>query len=211
MPQEGLDFVHKSDSTFNKHFKIMETNLNTIPDPFNVSYRQQAIRAGLILAVISIFIGLITYVGGLTEMILKNQSISTVINFISFGIALYVIYDTCIKHRQQDLGGYISLGRCIGIGTLSGLVSGLIYGVWAYLFMSVIAPELMDQIINTSMEKMAEKGLSETEIEAQMKIAAMFFTPTAFAIISLVSGVFSNFLAGLLVGLVVKKERPFAK
>jgi hypothetical protein len=77
--------------------------------------------------------------------------------------------------------------------------------------MSVIAPELMDQIINTSMEKMAEKGLSESEIEAQMKIAAMFFTPTAFAIISLVSGVFSNFLAGLLVGLVVKKERPFAK
>ncbi len=189
----------------------METNLNTIPDPFTVSYRQQAIRAGLILAVISIFISLITYVGGLTEMMLKNQSISTVLNFISFGIALYVMYDTCIKHRQQDLGGYIRLGRCMGIGTLSGLVSGLIYGVWAVIFMTYIAPEMMDQIMNSSMEKMAEKGLSESDIEAQMKIAGMFFTPTAFFFISLFSGIFMNFLAGLIIGLVVKKERHFAK
>jgi len=188
----------------------METNFNTLPDPQSVSYRMRAIQAGLIIAVISIFVGLITYLSGYSEVLMKSTGLRWVNNLLSLGYTSYFIYAACLQHRNEDLGGYISLGRCLGLGTVSGLTTGLVLGVWTVLFMNVIAPEFMDQILKVTMDQMAEKGLGEDEIERQMTFVKPFFSPISFFLMSLIFSVFTGFIVSLVVGLVVKRDRPFA-
>jgi hypothetical protein len=194
----------------NKASTFMETNFNALPDPHSTSYRTRAIQAGLIIAVISIFIGLITYLSGYSEVLMKSSGLRWVNNLLSLGYTGYFIYTACLQHRNEDLGGYISLGRCMGIGTVSGLATGLVLGVWTVLFMNVIAPEFMDQIIKVTMDQMAEKGLGEDEIERQMTFVRPFFSPVSFFLTSLIFSVFMGFIISLVIGLVVKKDRPFA-
>jgi len=188
----------------------METNFNTLPDPQSVSYRMRAIQAGLIIAVISIFVGLITYLSGYSEVLMKSSGLRWANNLLSLGYTGYFIYTACLQHRNEDLGGYISLGRCLGIGTVSGLATGLLLGVWTVLFMNVIAPEFVDEIIKVTMDQMAEKGLGEDEIERQMSFVKPSFSPVSFFLTSLIFSVFMGFLISLVVGFVVKKDRPFA-
>jgi len=182
----------------------------TIPDPARTPYRNHAFRAGLIIAGISIFLSLILYLTGMTENLMKNKPLSWANNLLSFGLTLWFIYSACLQHRQQDLGGYISIGRCLGIGSLSGLIVGLISGIWTVLFMNVIAPEVLDQIKEVSMQQMADQGQSEEQIEKAMEVMKIFFTPVVFFITVALAGVFSGFFAGLISGFVVQKARPFA-
>ncbi|MEI6408973.1 MAG: DUF4199 domain-containing protein [Bacteroidota bacterium] len=182
----------------------------SIPDPAKTPYRNHAFRAGLIIAGISIFLSLILYLTGGTENLMKNKSLSWANNLLSFGLTLWFIYSACLQHRQQDLGGYISIGRCLGIGSLSGLIAGLISGIWTVLFMNVIAPEVLDQIKEVTMQQMADQGQSEAQIEKAMEVMKIFFTPTVFFITAAVVSTISGFFAGLISGFVVQKARPFA-
>lgn len=182
----------------------------TIPDPAKTPYRNHAFRAGLYIAGVSIFLSLILYLTGMSEEMMKNTALRWTNNFVSFGLTFWFIYSACMQHRQQDLGGYISVGRCMGIGSLTGLVSGAITGVWTIIFMNVIAPEMIDQIKDLAMQQMADRGLAEDQIEKQMEFMKMFLTPWFFFLMAALMGVIFGFIGGLISGMVVQKERPFA-
>lgn len=182
----------------------------SIPDPALTPYRNHAFRAGLIIAGISVFLSLILYLTGMTENLVKNKPLSWANNLLSFGLTLWFIYSACLQHRQQDLGGYINIGRCLAIGSLSGLIAGIISGIWTVVFMNVIAPDVLDQIKDATMQQMADQGQNEERIEKAMEVMKIFFTPTVFFITVAFVSTISGFFAGLISGFVVQKERPYA-
>jgi len=167
----------------------------------------RAVTAGAYIAGIGIALNLITYVAGMNEALMANTALKWGNNLLLFGISFYFIYNAAKQHRDIDLGGVFSTGQGLGIGTITGLVSGIISAVWIVIFMGFIAPEMMDQIKEISMQEMERSGQSEEQIEQAMEYASFFFSPTFFAIVTVIFSTFVGFLAGLVSGLMLKKER----
>jgi hypothetical protein len=106
-------------------------------------------------------------------------------------------------HRDNELGGFLKLGRGIGVGTLTGLVIGVISAVWMIIFMKFIAPDMSEAIMDAALEN-AQPGQEEmTE-----KMAGYFTNPFMLAGFSLLGSVVIGFLTGLIGGAIMKKEPP---
>jgi len=170
----------------------------------------RALMAGLIIAAITNVIALIIYVAGLNEVMMTNKPLSWLNNLLSLGITFYFIHVAIRTFRDQDNSGYLSVGQGIGLGTLAGLVAGVIGAIWIYIFMTYIAPDMLDTIKRVSMEQMQQSGQSEEQVEQAMEMTSMFFSPAIIALMVPFFSTFLGFLSGLVSGLIQKKDRTYA-
>ena len=172
--------------------------------------QQRAMTAGLIIAGAGILINLVFYLTGMDMEMLTNPAISWLNRILLLGVTYYFIHTALKSYREENLGGYLSIGQGIGLGTLAGLVSGIISAVWFYIFTTFIATDMMDKIREISLQQMQEQGQSEEQAEQAMEMMSMFFSPVFFAGVVVISSVFFGFLCGLVAGLVLKKDKPYA-
>ncbi|MBC7775895.1 MAG: DUF4199 domain-containing protein [Phycisphaerae bacterium] len=172
---------------------------------------QRAMAAALFIAGAGILVNLVFYVTGMDMEMITNPAISWLNRILLIGITYYFLHAALRSHRDEDLGGYVSVGQGIGLGTLAGLISGVISAVWFYIFTSFIATDMMDKIKEISMQQMQEQGQSAEASEQAMEMMSFFFNPVFFAIIVVISSVFFGFICGLVAGLVLKKDKPYGK
>ncbi len=170
---------------------------------------QRAMTAGLIIAGAGILLNLGFYVTGLDMEMLTNPTLSWINRILLIGISYYFTQAALRSHRDEDLGGYLSIGQGIGLGTLAGLITGIVSAVWFYIFTSFIATDMMDRIKETSLEQMQEQGQSAEAAEQAMEMMSFFFNPVFFAMVVVISSLFFGFLCGLVAGLVLKKDKPY--
>jgi Protein of unknown function (DUF4199) len=179
------------------------------PNPPSAPYLPLATRTGFIIAAITVGIALVAYVLGMTETMMVNPTAKIFNNLIAFLLPFVIIVYTCFKHRNDDLGGYIGLGRCIGLGTAAGIVSGLISAIWAYAFFAFLAPEMIDAIKSMSIQEAAKAGQDADMVEEQLETVAFMFKPWVFGVVSFGTYLFIGFFGGLLSGMIFQKERPY--
>lgn len=144
-------------------------------------------------------LGLVNYATG------DGQMISSIVPAI---ITFVVLYFAIKKHKEEDLGGYITFGRCVKLGALIGLISGVAIGLFAAVYHGFIRPDIMVDAMELQKEKMLEAGQSEAQVEQAMEMSKMFTGPVALGILSILSSVFWYALFSLLVGGIMKKTRP---
>ncbi len=186
----------------------METIDNpSLPDPATVTYRQLAMRYGGIWGGVSILITLVGYLTNTDPSLPTTGPIKWVYSLIGLGAAIWAITTVIKTDRDQQLGGYIGLGRCIGIGTLTGLVAGVIGAVFTLLYMTVINPGFKEQMLKAMQETWAAQGMSEEQIEMAANMSSAFTSPPAIAAMQVFSGAIFGLIIGLIAGLFMKRER----
>ncbi|MFK7983562.1 MAG: DUF4199 domain-containing protein, partial [Saprospiraceae bacterium] len=104
----------------------LDENLDFI-DQEDVKAMPTALRFGGIAALAFIAqqllvdtLGLVNYATG------EGQMISSIVPAI---ITLTILYFAIKTHKEEDLGGYITFGRCVKLGALIGLISGVGIGI----------------------------------------------------------------------------------
>ncbi|NJL76433.1 MAG: DUF4199 domain-containing protein [Saprospiraceae bacterium] len=115
----------------------------SFPDPKAVSVFPTALRYGVLLGIIVIIYTFINYqtlfaisnIGGTISAFLLQI-------IIWFGIVTLAIR----KHRDKDLGGYISMGRCIGLGVLMIVIATLMNSIFNYFYIAFINPDIVVQM-----------------------------------------------------------------
>lgn len=167
---------------------------------------QRALTAGAYAAGASVLLGLIFYVTGLDVQMIESQALSWLNRLLLLGITFYFIYKGVEAHRDRDLGGYIGIGKAVGLGTLAGLVNGVLSAIWVYIFMTFIAPDFLDIIKEASMHQMSEQGQSEEQIEKAMQIAAPFFSSVFMSVITFFFSLILGLVSGLISGITLKRE-----
>ncbi len=170
----------------------------------------RAMTAGLYIAAASIVLGLVEYVVGLSKIMMTNTPLSLLNSLISFGIVFYFIHTALRLYRDQDNGGYLTVGNGMALGSLAGLIAGIISAVWTVIFMMYIAPDLIEMSKNVQLQKLQESGQSEEQIEKIMEMSAMFFSPIFVGIMVALFNVIFGFICGLVSGLIQRRERPYA-
>ena len=183
-------------------------NQSTAPDPANVPYRPLAVRYGGIWGGASILMTLVAYLTNTDPSLPTTGSIKYVYSLVGLGVAIWAITTAIKTDRDQQLGGYIGFGRCVGLGTLTGLVAGVIGAVFSLLYMTVINPGFKEQMLSAMQEEWARQGMSEEQIEMAANMSGMFTNPVSMAVMQVVVGVIFALIISLIAGAVMKRERP---
>jgi hypothetical protein len=181
---------------------MLDQKLTT--DENSVSLRPTAMRYGLILGLISTIATL-----GLTAIDMVDytgEKSNLISNLITWGITIGVLYMAINEHKNQDLGGFISLGRCVKLGLLIGIISGIIGAIGMTIYFQFIAPEFLGTVLESMRDRFEEQGLNGDQLESALSMTKMMMSPVSFAIIGIVFSVIFDVIFALVLGLIMKKE-----
>ncbi|MBL7795826.1 MAG: DUF4199 domain-containing protein [Saprospiraceae bacterium] len=111
-------------------------NLSTTPPP---PFWNSVLKFGLYGGVALIFFSLATYVMDMNMM-------SIVAGIVAFLVTLGIAVGTgvlAIQNQRTLDGGYMAFGRAFVIGALAIAVAVLLYSIWNYILITVIAPSTL--------------------------------------------------------------------
>jgi hypothetical protein len=131
-----------------------------------------------------------------------NQSLG----YVSFGITIVGIILATRAYRDQELGGYISYGQALGVGTLTVLFSGIITTLFTWLLYNVIDTGLAERNLIFLEEAYYAAGMSDDQIDTALIMAKRFANPLVMAVMGIFGSVFFGFIFSLVTSAFLKKE-----
>jgi hypothetical protein len=181
-------------------------NPSNLPDPATVPLRPTALRYGLIAGLILIVFSVIFNMTGMMDY--SGQKSNILPNLCNWITMIGVLYMAIKHHRDEELGGYITLGRCVKLGAFMAIVIGAITGIFGILYFMVIDPGLPDQIFAQMEEGFAAQGMDENAAEMAMKWTKMMFKPIPLFFVSVIATLITMLIISLIVGAIMKKNPP---
>ncbi|WP_207436369.1 DUF4199 domain-containing protein [Sabulibacter ruber] len=157
------------------------------------------VRYGIITGFISVLYSLILFITDLnTNPVLSNLSLLILLG----GIIMAYVY-----FKKENMG-FMSYGQGLGIGTLLSAISGLLSGIFVYIYVEFIDTGLVERMRNIQIEKMEEQGLSDEQIEQAMAMAEKFTGPLMMLVVTIIASAFFGFVFSLIVAAIMKRNRP---
>jgi len=158
------------------------------------------INYGLLLGFVSIIIALVNYVFG---DLYKPHWILIVVSLVA-SITVIVLG---IKKFKDLNGGFLSVGQAIKTGLGIALISALVYAAYLIIFFNFIETSYFENMAAVQEQTIAEKypNLTDEQMEAAVKNAAMFNNTGANITMSLIFSLFFGLIISLIGGLVMKK------
>lgn len=171
----------------------METN--TTP----VSTTSVSLRFGLLTGLVSILFSF-----GLNVM---HQEGSPA-RYITFAILVGGIVLAMNYFKQQNQG-FMSFGQGVGIGAVSSAVVGLMSGIFAYVYMTFIDPEMLGRItdkIRTDME--TRGGMTDEQIDQAVTMSGKFMNGPFMVGAALLGTILLGVLLSLVISAFIKNAQP---
>ena len=175
-------------------------------DPATVPYKHLALRYGAIWGGTSILTTLVGFLTNTDPSLPTTGAIKWVYMLVGFGVAIWAIMAAIRIDRDEQLGGFIGLGRCVGIGALTGLVAGVVGAVFMMLYLNIINTGFEAQMKDAMVAQYEAQGMSEEQIEMALSMAGAFISPTFMAISQVFGGALIGVIIGLIAGLFMKRE-----
>jgi hypothetical protein len=88
------------------------------------------------------------------------------------------------------------------------LILSLLSAAFTYVFVTWIAPEFIDKIMEMQSMSMYEQGMSDEEIEMAQSMSANFMTPNAMVGWALIGNIFVGVILNLIASAILKKNSP---
>jgi hypothetical protein len=167
------------------------------------SVKKIALNYGLILALSTIVLSVIVYVMG---MHMEQPWWQSVLNFAIMTTA--IVYG--FKAFKKEGDGFLTLGEAIKTGLAISLVAGIVGSIFTYLFVTVIEPDFVVQMLEVTREKMIEDNpqMTEEQLEMAMSMTEKFMSPMMMTAFGLIASLFFGFIISLIAGLIMKQNRP---
>lgn len=166
------------------------------------TFWKSAMIYGLYLSLALVLFSVILYATGL----ILNQKLG----YVSLILTVAGIIFAQITYRNKEMNGSISYGQAVGFGVAIMLFAGIVTALYTMILYSFVDPGLIDQMKTMQEQAMAQKGLSEEQIEQAMTITAKMMTPGWMSIMGLVGSIFSGLIVSLITSIFVKKQNDDA-
>ncbi|MBL7851860.1 MAG: DUF4199 domain-containing protein [Cyclobacteriaceae bacterium] len=166
----------------------------------SVTTRSAGTRYGVIMAVISI----VMFVGMTVAGMDMTSGIGRWLGIPVFLIVLYLAQ----KYFLDNGDGFMSYGQGIGITFWFSLISTVIYIVFFYIYIKFIDGSFVETIKQQQMDEMAQRGMSDEQIEQSMNIAGAFMTPEMMAAFGFLGAMFFDMLCGVVLTIFTQKNNP---
>ncbi|MCC3160505.1 DUF4199 domain-containing protein [Hymenobacter sp. 15J16-1T3B] len=159
------------------------------------------LRYGVLTGIVSIIYAFILMMTGMEQ----NSGMS----IITF---LILIGGIVLAHRyyKEHNAGFMSYGQGLGIAAVLGAVTGLLSGIFRYIYITFIDPQYMENTMNAMRAKLETEGkLSDEQIDQAVQMAQKFSGSGPIGILFAVLGtaLFALLLA-LIISAITKRNRP---
>lgn len=160
---------------------------------------QTGMKYGIIIGLISIILSAVQYLAALE----RNTTLTVI------GIAILVggIY-LAHKYFKEQGDGFMRYGQGLGIGTLVAGFSGVLSGIFNYIYLAFVDDSLLSKTLNDQRIKFEEQGMSDEQIDQAMKITEQLSTPGWTIVWIIVFSLLFGFLISLIVSAITKKVDP---
>ncbi len=171
-----------------------------------------ALKAATMLGVL---FGVIVILELVASYVMKIDATSS-----GYGIFIFVfnylilpalfIYMACNNFKKEN-GGFISFGQCLKVGVLVCVIAGVISGIASGIFQMVF-PEYMVEMMDKAKDEMMRKNPDMTQEQLDMGISMMqkFSKPYFTIPFTIVIYAFVGLIWSLIMGAIVKKDRPMS-
>jgi len=182
----------------------LDENLDII-DQTEVPFLKTAIKYGLIGGGIATVWTLLSGVLGIAPTSTTGMVGGTI---IGLGVYIWVTYAAIKQHRDNELGGYITMGRAFLTGLVGCIMVGLISGLANFIYFNFIDPAAIEQMVEASVEMLEGFGMSEEQLEETAKGTREGFSFVRQLLGGIVGGgIFGAIVSGI-TGAIMKKEAP---
>ncbi|MCE4216611.1 DUF4199 domain-containing protein [Aquirufa antheringensis] len=164
-----------------------------------------ALKYGFINGLLSFLFSTLANVMGWAEQF--QESMGWISGVWSLVLSVTVLY-LCLREYREQNAGFISYGKGLGLATLLGAISGLVAGGFNYIYIQFIDNTVIQRQMDIARERMEDQGMSASQIQSAEEMTAMFMNPGMQFVIVVIMSVIFNFLLGLIVSAVVKREKP---
>ncbi len=163
-------------------------------------------RYGLIGGLILSLIFLISTISGVA--LSGNTSASILIGVLNLVVCIILVVMAVRKQRDEEQGGYITLGQCVLLGTGILVLAGLISTVVSLVYTNFIDPGYMEKIMAAAEEKWEEAGMSEEQIESARSMTNTMKNPILTSAATVACYGVGGAVVSLIIGLIMKNEKP---
>lgn len=125
--------------------------------------------------------------------------------YFSYVILIAGIVLAILNYRDRLNRGFISYSHGFQTGAIISAVVAVALAAYIYIYHTVINPEGVQQLLDLTQEKLAERGLSDDMIDQQIEMSAKFMKPGLMAIFSLIGQLIFGLIISLIVPLFLKK------
>ncbi len=153
---------------------------------------------GLILGLIGIVYTLVMY---FLDLSLNNAQ-----GYVFILIQIVVLYFLVKMYRDNFMHGMITFGQALGAGIVICLYYSIIIAIFTYILYAFIDTNLIDKMLAMTEEKLLDRGLSQSQIDAGMNVQARIMKPGFIAPISIFGNMFQGLIMSLIVAAFVRKE-----
>lgn len=168
-----------------------------------VSVKKIALNYGVYLALLSIAVSVIAYVTD--NHIDRPWWVSVLSTLVMVGVIVYGI-----KAFKHDNSGFLSLGEALKVGLAISLIAGIIGAIFNYVFVTVIEPDFVTQMLDMTREQMIEQNpdMQQDQMDMAMGVTEKMMQPTIMSAIGIIMTLFFGFIISLVSGLIMKVNRP---
>lgn len=174
----------------------------------NVSPAKSGVLYGVLFGVIMVLEFVIMYLVGMKSLV--NTSVGTIVNISNYILLpLLFIYLGCTNYKKNINNGFITLSESLKTGVSITFIAALVYAVFNIIF-NYIFPEFIDEMISITKEGMLAKdpNMSSEQLEMGLSMVKKFMNPLIVLPVTLVMYSFFGLLYSLIVGVVIKNEKP---
>jgi hypothetical protein len=165
-----------------------------------------AISNASIISVALIILTLVFY--------LLKQVQSNVEMVLGYAIFLAGLIYSIKSYRDENLGGFISYGQSLGFSVVIGAFTGIITGIFIFIFYTHIAPEVLEELRQKAILETERRmlqmnpNISDSELDTVINIQLKFLTPGILFLASVFSTAIQGLLMGLIVSIFMKRKNP---
>ncbi len=153
---------------------------------------------GLVVALILIVFGLITYFTGQTQ----NKALGSV----AFVIFLAGIIFSCVQYAKQ-MNGDVTFGNVFAHGFKTTAVIIVIEAVYTFISYKFLFPDMLEKGLEIARKSMEEKkNMTDEQIAQALSITRKFYMPITIGSIILFFGVLGAIASAI--GAAVAKKKP---
>jgi hypothetical protein len=166
----------------------------------NVSTNKHAISSAVPVAVVIILLSILYYV--------FDVDARGFWGYLMYAILLAGIIWGVIQLRDKFLNGAITYGHSFGTGTLISLYTGLITGIYTFVFYKFFAPEQIQVLLEKVEEQMIEKSpeLTDQQLDMALAMTEKFMTPGWMGVTSFFGMLVAGVILSLIASIFLKKE-----
>lgn len=159
-----------------------------------------------------IFLGFSIVLYSLVNYAIGNYTTKSVFHYSILLLITVISIITGLVSFKRENNNFISLIEAIKIGVGITVIGGLIVTFWEIIVLKIIDPEIITQLEDNQIKKIAEKSkdFSQENIDRKIAITQTFTSPWIMLITALIEDIIVGFFLSLIAGLIIRKKRdPF--